>query len=300
MLGKNVLTIDKLNNSEKVMQDILERTNYAFNGIMALQPHAIIDLLEIQLTEHCNLNCRGCSHFCPLAEAEFLDIKIFENDFRQLSKITNGTIGIIHLMGGEPLLHPEIIRIMETARTCFPDTVIKIVTNGILLVGKDDEFWKSASQYKIWITPTKYPIDIPWIEISEKAKRHNVTFEFFNNGDASKSLFHFPLDVNGTQSSLLSFIHCSQHYSYRRCVQLVNGKIFLCPAAPYSRHFSHYFSVNLDICKRDYIDIYETEDIQDILSYLAKPVPFCRYCNTFARSYGHTWQTSKKMMEEWT
>ena len=32
--------------------------------------------LEVHLAEHCNLNCKGCSHFSPLAEKEFIEEKI--------------------------------------------------------------------------------------------------------------------------------------------------------------------------------------------------------------------------------
>ena len=35
----------------------------------------------VDIVDHCNLNCKGCGHFSPLASESFLDIETFENDF---------------------------------------------------------------------------------------------------------------------------------------------------------------------------------------------------------------------------
>jgi molybdenum cofactor biosynthesis enzyme MoaA len=60
-------------------------------------------------------------------------------------------VGWILLMGGEPLLHPELERFFPAARTAFPSAKIKIVTNGILLSKKEDSFWRhSKKDIKEW------------------------------------------------------------------------------------------------------------------------------------------------------
>ena len=33
----------------------------------------------VDIVDHCNLNCKGCGHFSPLASKSFLDIETFEN-----------------------------------------------------------------------------------------------------------------------------------------------------------------------------------------------------------------------------
>ena len=50
----------------------------------------------------------------------------------------------------------------------------------------------------------------------------------------------------------------------------------------------------------DYIDIYKAKSIQEILAFLAKPIPFCKYCNVKGRTFGHERGISKKEIEEWT
>ena len=37
----------------------------------------------VDIVDHCNLNCKGCGHFSPLASKSFLDLETFENDLRR-------------------------------------------------------------------------------------------------------------------------------------------------------------------------------------------------------------------------
>lgn len=39
----------------------------------------------VDIVVHCNLNCKGCGHFSPLASESFLDLETFENDLRRLN-----------------------------------------------------------------------------------------------------------------------------------------------------------------------------------------------------------------------
>jgi uncharacterized radical SAM superfamily Fe-S cluster-containing enzyme len=97
---------------------------------------------ETDITGHCNLNCKCCNHFSPLVKESFVSLEGFENDFKRLSELTGRHNDNIDLMGGEPLLHPEINKIMDIARKYF-DGPINIVTNGIKLTAMDKEFWET-------------------------------------------------------------------------------------------------------------------------------------------------------------
>jgi uncharacterized radical SAM superfamily Fe-S cluster-containing enzyme len=124
---------------------------------------------EIHVCEHCNLNCKGCGHFSPLAKKHFLDPAVFERDCRQLSKLSNRRVELIDLMGGEPLLHPQITKIFEIARMYFDDT-IQLVTNGILLEKQNDVFWESCRRQRIDILISRYPYTPPGMAERRKDK----------------------------------------------------------------------------------------------------------------------------------
>ena len=66
-----------------------------------------IKYLEVHLCDHCNLKCKLCSHYCNLVQSEiFTDLKQYKKDINELAKKLN--IKTIRLMGGEPLLNPDI------------------------------------------------------------------------------------------------------------------------------------------------------------------------------------------------
>ena len=115
---------------------------------------------EVHVCEHCNLNCKGCYHFSPLAKEEFLDVVEWENDCKRLSILFDREMEFISLMGGEPLLHPKICDLLKITRKYFDIGDVSIITNGILLLDMDDDFWNTCRENNVTIRQTKYPIDI--------------------------------------------------------------------------------------------------------------------------------------------
>jgi ABC-2 type transport system ATP-binding protein len=42
---------------------------------------------ETDVVDHCNLNCKSCHHFSPLANQYFVKTEVFEKDFARLSQL---------------------------------------------------------------------------------------------------------------------------------------------------------------------------------------------------------------------
>lgn len=78
-----------------------------------------IEHLDYHITDHCNLNCQGCSVFAPVAEKRFADLDSFEKDMRDLHTLIGDAIQQIHLLGGEPLLHPKAEQFAQICRSVF-------------------------------------------------------------------------------------------------------------------------------------------------------------------------------------
>lgn len=91
-----------------------------------------LDYIEININDHCNLNCKGCSHFAPLAPASFKNFNTFLKDIKRLKQLIPH-IFKIRIMGGEPFLNPELKRYVETLKEVYPYSDLRIVTNGLLL-----------------------------------------------------------------------------------------------------------------------------------------------------------------------
>ena len=251
---------------------------------------------EFHLAEHCNLNCIGCTHFSPLAEPEFLEVEDFRNDIERLSYLTGGNARFINLLGGEPLLHPEINSFFKIAREYFPEAKISIVTNGILLPQMDNCFWTSCRENKIVIAVTEYSIGFDYLSIRNKIRNENIEFESFSGRQERYEMWSLFLDERGLNRPVDNFMKCQRSNA---CVFCSHGKLFPCPTMASIRHFNRIFDTKMEISESDYIDIYKVSSIQEILDFLKNPVPFCRFCNVEKRKYGLLWQQSKCEKNEW-
>ena len=133
---------------------------------------------EVHLVEHCNLNCKGCSDFAPLAEPEFLDVEEFRRDVTRLAELFGHECDRVYLMGGEPLLHPDLLEFMRITRQVLPEGDIYVFSNGILLPKMPDDFWKACHDNNIRIWVSAYPIKIDADTIKAKAAKFGVNFEW--------------------------------------------------------------------------------------------------------------------------
>ncbi len=87
--------------------------------------------LEHPLVQHCNLRCMNCDHGSPLARAGFSNLIQFQRDLSILSQVLE--LQTLKLVGGEPLLHPEICAFLSVAKKSGIAKRVQIWTNGLLL-----------------------------------------------------------------------------------------------------------------------------------------------------------------------
>ena len=252
---------------------------------------------EVHLAEHCNLNCMGCDNFSCIAEPSLLDLVQYNKDLKRLSYLCQGEAKRIHLMGGEPLLHPEAAKAAVITRERFPYALIDIYTNGVLLLKQTEEFWFTLKDANIGIMVTKYPIAFDYEKAEELANNHGVNYQYCTVPEHEKELFHFTLDLSGQQNEVDSFLKC---HRANACIALKDGKLFTCSLVANIGHFNKCFHENLPVTDRNYINIYEAESLQEILEFLAKPIPFCRFCNMNADTVTYKWQQTKREKTEWT
>ena len=222
---------------------------------------------------------------------------------KRIYELSSGNIVSINLQGGEPLLHPDLIRIFEISRSYFSDSIIRLITNGLLLSYMEKDFWIAAKINNIFIAPTKYPINVSWDDIENIAAQYEVKMYYYNSGYHSgkgsykETMMCTQIDIEGKQYQMDSYLNCFQG---NRCIQLRNGRFYTCAIAAYAEYFIKYFNLHLRISDADSIDIYKATNMQEILEFLARPIPFCRYCRVDMEPYYHVWQISEKKITEWT
>lgn len=251
---------------------------------------------EVGITEHCNLNCKGCSHFSPISPKYNMPLDLYRRDLRQLSKIFHGKAKRIHVMGGEPLLHPQLNEILAETRKCFPTAKIRLVTNGKKYKGLKADFWEVCHQNNIIISPTKYPYDINYDDFKRVSKANHVKYKYMSGLKQIKKMKKYPFDLTGGQSADESFQLCKQAY---QCITLKDGRLYPCSTAAYADIFNRHFDEHLLITESDFVNIYETLEAEEILKKLSQPIPFCSYCGIKNIQKGLKWEESKKEKSEW-
>ena len=206
-------------------------------------------------------------------------------------------IAEIQLLGGEPLLHPQATSFMEIARRYFPETPVNLVSNGLLLPKQGDGFWQCCKRHGIHIIVTKYPVRLDHQEIERLAGQHGVELSYYGSTDVvEKTMECVPLDLEGRQDARDSFLRCARA---NRCIALDNGKIYTCSLIPYVKYFNRQFNQRLEVTAADCLDIYKVGSLDEILDFLCKPMPFCRYCDVKGTKRGIKFGVSRKEITEW-
>jgi hypothetical protein len=84
--------------------------------------------LEYNLTEHCNYACDQCSHLSPYMKRRESALDSFRRDLSALAAVMQ--VKRFTFVGGEPLLHKEILSHIRAVRESGVADEIQISTNG--------------------------------------------------------------------------------------------------------------------------------------------------------------------------
>lgn len=249
--------------------------------------------IEFNLTDFCNLNCKGCTHYSPLAPAEFVSPAGLEEAMRIVGGIKGaGKLREVFLLGGEPLLYPDVKRAVELARQYFPHAAVKLFTNGLLLGKMDGEFWEACRNAGCVIALTRYPLKVDYDRIEALCHDRGVEVEVFGDRGMDNSFFKFPLDPAKGQNGRLAHFRC---YSYG-CLTVDGGKVFPCSQSACVGHLNRRFGTDFRWEKGDYIDLKDLKSVRQLRRLRNRPVPFCSYCKPLeVVAYG----ASRRAATEW-
>lgn len=251
--------------------------------------------IEMHITDHCNLNCAGCYHFSPLSEENYLTIDSFIKDLRQLNKLLRSNLKELYLMGGEPLLHPNLIDFITNARNISKKIKIYLVTNGILLENQPKSFFDACKNCDISIAISLYPIQINYEGILKKLDKHNIKYEIHGDYRNRKMWKKFEIDPSGKQKRKESSRFCGSGHAYH---QLHNGKLFMCVPPAYVSKLNNRFNFSINVSKKDYIDIHTLKTPLKIFLKTNNSIPFCKYCVT-KKQKNINWKKSQLTSDEW-
>lgn len=224
--------------------------------------------LEFHVADHCNLNCKYCTHYSPLVtQPVYTEYEHFAADLRQLKKHIID-IGIIRILGGEPLLNPELGKFIELAREVYPASIITVVTNGLLIDRLEPsliEVMKNMAFFHISFYP---PLKDKVQEIQRFLYEQKIPY----------TITPMITEFNKTQTLTLQpeedfFYSCFQ----ASCTCLHGGKVAPCYAPFTTKYFNTAFGQELPVDEG--IDLYDDTLAAPVLkARLLIPMQRCRYC----------------------
>lgn len=292
----SVLFGESIYHLQMKVDDVDSRIRGLENALVRMTPMPRLQYFILNINDHCNLNCKGCNHFSSIADKKNYPIETIKKDLIRMKEV-HGDIPRIGIMGGEPLLHPDIEEILLQTRKIFPKTEILLSTNGLLCKSMSKEFWELCKNNSITIRFTVYPIALDYEELADTIREYGVKVDYFLGGMECNHFNSLGIDTDGRQNPTYSFSQCE---FANQCVFLKEGKLYTCQTIPNIEFFNKEFQYELPIEEGDYIDIYKCGK-EETLKRLATPAPFCRFCDISKRkSHIYEWAQTERLEEEWT
>lgn len=258
-----------------------------------LRSRPVLYHLDVHVTDHCNMRCKGCSHFSNISPKVFVDPATFERDFRRMAELFAG-VKEVYLLGGEPLLHPRLADLIRVAHRCFPRAKTYVVTNSLLVTRMDASVWTALAETGVILYCDLYPVGLPVTEIDALAAAHGARIKWTEPRD---QFFTIPIDVEGGQDAAASFAACE---GVDNCVNLKDGRLYPCARIAYIDIFRERYGVDgLQATDADSMSIYGDVDGWQLMDFLLTPVPWCRHCDQ-EHLHFYDWERGDSSMEQWT
>ena len=252
-----------------------------------------LNYMETEICHVCNLNCKGCCDFSNLrVDKGFYDLDTFARDLQRMKELFWG-IGKIRLMGGEPFLNPRVADHAEKCREIFPDSDLRIVSNGLLIPSVDEGVLRRLRDCGCSVDVSNYPPTAKKRkEIEKAAARAGLSVAF----GIPMKFFVRTIREAPTDDPAPAFRNCL----FTHCHMMNGGKLAPCSYAYCISRFNRFYGT--DYPENDLFELSDpAPDGWEIIKAFSRPHEFCRYCGRGAIPYrwkGHV-SLAEAKKEDW-
>jgi MoaA/NifB/PqqE/SkfB family radical SAM enzyme len=246
------------------------------NAPASIRPKVKLFGVEYNLTEHCNLSCYQCDHASPLMPKKFASLADYERDIRAFAKAAH--VEEFRLVGGEPLLHPDLLEFMRIAKDSGIGDKLKIYTNGQLLHTMPDEFWELTDV--LWVST--YPgvrRRMSDQAIAEKCAEHGTLLDLRPTiTEFNRSVINNPVEDQNLVRRIFSQCKMANEYS---CFSIYEGMFFRCSVAPFMQARLRMKGIDFPGPEVDGIRIHGNPRLGEELEIRMRskePLKACTYC----------------------
>lgn len=238
-----------------------------------------IDQIFLNITTKCSLRCRDCSMFIAYVENPCsYDSNIIMEDFDRVMNVL-GHIRIVNFYGGEPLLHPDLAKMVRALKDDNRIDRISIITNATIIPG-EELLTALENEKRIWMRISNYgPLSSKLEQIETIFKERKIKYEI-----ANYTYWDSPSRIAPTNETNEELILKFQQCTACNVLFLLNRKLYLCSAGSAVNNMG-VFPPSETNC----VDIEKYGDVKEILKekiteFIQRPqkkqfIDACRYCS---------------------
>jgi hypothetical protein len=197
-----------------------------------------VEALEIHLVHACNLTCESCSHYSNQGHEGIVSLEEADSWMNLWNRRLSPTV--FSLLGGEPAIHPRLPEFVALSRKNWPEARLQLVTNGFLLHRHPELPAVLANDPNACIALSIHHASPAYREklmpvvalLIEWTRRFGVRVE------CRPSHANWTRRYKGFGAAMQPFGDAQPRRSWERCPartckQLLQGKIWKCPATAY-------------------------------------------------------------------
>jgi organic radical activating enzyme len=256
-----------------------------------------LPFVEMMVTQFCNLSCVGCSNYADLKHTGYVR---WEDGRREIeSWMKRMDINEFGIMGGEPLINPELKQWIRGLRELLPTSPIRFSTNGELL-DRNLDVVETAHEvgnfvFKITVHQHSERVEAVIAKIFDMYKWEPVREYGVNRYRTTNGL---RFQINRPQTFIKTYrndyanmqpFDSNPADSFDICIQqtcplMLNGRLYKCSTLGGLEDTLKRFKIT-DPAWAPYLGQYITPDssdveIQTFLNNYGRPHAVCRMCPT--------------------
>lgn len=279
-MGESTLTKIDLNKMRSLLQPAHRELLYRMTTLY----------VEIQLCDRCNLDCAYCSHLSPVSKPVIISLETLEAECHRLARVG---VDEVNLMGGEPLLHPQVCDAIKLTRSILPNIKLIVSTNGLLLPRMSKDFWQCCRDNKVVLRITPYPkakngtwnyFKYVWLIRKNRVRMESTGWRF--------GFRHQLLSEKAEYDATSNYLRCQLH-----CTQVRDATLWPCAYVAYAFNLNNKFGTNFKTAAGDSLPL-DGITATDLRLWLLRTKPFCAHCG-IKDAQRITWRRSQYTRDEW-
>ena len=263
--------INPLKKNELLQEYFKEEYDNFFNKKIINIPQ-----IEFCITTKCTLKCKDCCALIPkFNSAGHIDMTF--NDFKlYLDKLIAAVDMIRHfvILGGEPLINPDLPKMIDYACQQNKIFIVQLITNGTMKFNEELLSALKRNNKKAYVYISNYSINealkpiLKHEEIKNTLKENDIKLQMADNKEWVTEK-EFATDKTAVEVSQEKIKECFRV----QCNQVLNGHLDICSKAATARELG---LLNI----KDSVDIVNSKDLkQDLIDFYTKDlIDACEYC----------------------